>query len=78
MKLAVDKFKNKNILVLATPATIESEKFLHFYYTYYSKNIKLLPCPNLANLIENNKEEEINKYLKNVLVDYGDTEIVVL
>jgi glutamate racemase len=67
LKVAIDKNKNQKILIMATPATIDSEKFLHFYYTYYIPNIKLLSCPNLANLIENNKQDEIDIYLKNIL-----------
>lgn len=78
LKVAIDKHKNQNILVMATPATINSEKFLHFYYTYYNPNISLLPCPNLANLIENNKENEIDEYLQNILKDYKNTDTVVL
>lgn len=78
LKVAIDKNKNQKILIMATPATIDSEKFLHFYYTYYIPNIKLLSCPNLANLIENNKQDEIDIYLKNILKWFEDINIVVL
>jgi glutamate racemase len=67
LKVATKKNKNQNILIMATPATINSEKFLHFYYTHYTPNIKLLSCPNLASLIENGKQNEIDIYLKNIL-----------
>jgi glutamate racemase len=63
---------------MATPATINSEKFLHFYYTYYTPNIKLLSCPNLAYLIENNKQEEIDIYLRDILQNYTKTDVIVL
>ncbi|MDR1987404.1 MAG: hypothetical protein LBQ24_01180 [Candidatus Peribacteria bacterium] len=63
---------------MATPATIESEKFLHFYYTYFDSSISLLPCPNLASLIENNKQNEIDEYLKNILKNYEKIDTIVL
>jgi glutamate racemase len=77
LKVAIDENKNQNILIMATPATINSEKFLHFYYTYYTPNIKLLPCPNLANLIENNKQNEIDLYLKNILNGFENIDVIV-
>ncbi|MBO7657446.1 glutamate racemase [Candidatus Saccharibacteria bacterium] len=55
IKLATET-KAKNILVLATPGTVKSER-THQLLTENQKkdqNITLLPCPGLADTIENN------------------------
>ncbi|MBR0120895.1 MAG: glutamate racemase [Clostridia bacterium] len=66
-------------LVMATRGTIESEKFNRLYYKYNNNKTVLMPCPGLADLIEQNRREELVVYLKNMLVKYsGKTENVVL
>ena len=63
-KMVHDYHKTGKTLVMATPATIDSEKFLKLYHNYDNGNTILKACPGLANLIENGKEEEIRKYLE--------------
>lgn len=77
-KMVHDYSKNQKTLVMATPATLKSERFLNLYHHYDNQNTILLACPNLASLIENDKEEEILEYLKKVLPVNENIEVVVL
>ncbi|MBR6005505.1 MAG: glutamate racemase [Clostridia bacterium] len=66
-------------LVMATRGTIESEKFHRLYYKYNNNKTVLLPCAGLADLIEQNRQEELRAYLENLLGEYkGTAENVVL
>ena len=66
-------------LVMATRGTIESEKFHRLYYKYNNNKTVLLPCAGLADLIEQNRQTELRKYLENLLGEYkGTVENVVL
>lgn len=62
-KMVHDYAVDKKTLVMATPATIESERFLELYHNYDNGNTILLPCTGLANLIERGETKEINDYL---------------
>lgn len=77
-KMVYDNDLNKRTLVMATPATINSEKFLNLYHTYNNNNTILLPCSGLANLIEDGNKTDIKKYLKEVLPQKENIEVVVL
>jgi len=77
-KMVYDYVKNKKALVMATPATIESERFLNLYHNYDNGNTILLPCLGLANLIENGNDKEINSYLLENLPKDQSVEVVVL
>lgn len=57
-------------LVMATRGTLESEKFHKLFYTYYNNNTSLLACVGLADLIEQNKKDELKEYLERNLHDY--------
>lgn len=76
IKVACDK-NYKNTLVLATPATISSEKVqeLIFKNKKNNQNIYLLPCEGLAQSIENNDSLKIDKLLKKYLTEYLDKNI---
>lgn len=76
-KMVHDNAKDKNTLVMATPATIESERFLKLYHNYDNGKTILLPCDGLANLIESGKTKQINEYL-NVNLPKEKVEVVVL
>lgn len=66
-------------LVMATRGTLESEKFHKLFYTYYNNNTSLLACVGLADLIEQEKKEELREYLERNLHDYkGRVSNVVL
>lgn len=76
IKVACDQ-RFKNTLVMATPATIESERTYELIRDNkrYDQKIYLLPCPGLAKAIENNDEDEIRKILKNDFENYKDKNI---
>ena len=66
-------------LVMATRGTLESEKFHKLFYTYYNNNTSLLACVGLADLIGQEKKEELREYLERNLHDYkGRVSNVVL
>lgn len=64
-------------LVMATKGTITSKKFLESYEKFDNNNTILESCSGLADLIENNKKEEIRKYLQENL-NYKGIKNVVL
>ncbi|HIS37981.1 MAG TPA: glutamate racemase [Candidatus Onthousia faecavium] len=65
-------------LVMATVGTLKSEKFLALYHKYDNQKTILLPCESLAELIEEDKGEEIDRYLEEQLKNYKDVDNVVL
>ena len=78
-KMVSDYVKDGNALVLATQATLDSEKFHELYEKYNNNQTALIKCVGLANLIENDKEKEIDEYLDKFIKPFaGDTKCVVL
>ena len=78
-KMVFDYAYNDSTLVMATKATIESEKFNMLYEKYNNHKTILLPCVGLADIIENGNNEEIKKYLIKKLGKYkGKIKNVVL
>lgn len=66
-------------LVMATKGTLESEKFAALYKKYDNKNTELLACVGMADLIEQDRQDELDLYLENLLGKYrGKAENVVL
>ncbi len=76
IKVACDR-DFKNTLVMATPATIESERTMELIRDNIRKdqNIYLVACPGLANAIEDNDQERIEEILKDTFREYKDKEI---
>ncbi len=76
IKVACDR-DFKNTLVMATPATIESERTMELVRDNIRKdqNIYLVACPGLANAIEDNDQEKIEEILKDTFREYKDKEI---
>ena len=72
IKLVYDKENGDNTLIMATKGTMDSEKFHELYEKYRGNNCHLLSCVGLANLIEEGKKEELNKYLICNLSSYKD------
>ena len=78
VKPAVSYKKNSNIVVMATPVTLSEEKFLNLAESFKGEaNIIPLPCPGLAELVEEGKTEgeEISSYLKNLFENLPDKKI---
>lgn len=76
VKVAIDS-NYKNILVMATPGTISSEK-LHAIINEnkdHNQNIMLVPCEGLANAIEFSDENKIDEILNNIYLAYKDSNI---
>ena len=76
IKVASDR-NFKNTLVMATPATIESERTHELINDYVKKehNIFLVPCFGLASAIEREDNVEVNNILQNILFEYKDKNI---
>ncbi len=77
-KMAHDFSFLKKTLVMATPATIQSEKFLALFHQYDNQNTILLPCPNLAKWIEKGDTFSISQFLEKNLPKEEKIEVVVL
>lgn len=76
IKLACDR-DYKNILVMATPATINSERtniLVNDNKKDY-ENIYLVPCEGLANAIEVEDRERQERIVSNIYEEYKDKEI---
>lgn len=66
-------------LVMATRGTVNSEKFRRLYYKYYNHRTALLSCVGLADLIEQDRQEELKDYLERTIGEYrGVAQNVVL
>lgn len=76
VKVVHDKYQDKKTLVITTKGTGESERFKALFNNYKTPDCTLIEAPLLAGLIENNKDPY--PYLKELLKDYEDIDIVVL
>lgn len=76
IKVACDN-EFKNTLVMATPATIESERCEELVKENKrdDQNIYLVACDGLANAIELGKKELVDDILKNIFNNYRDKNI---
>lgn len=76
IKVACDK-EFKNTLVMATPATIESERCEELVKENKrdDQNIYLVSCDGLANAIELGKKDLVDSILRNVFNEYHDKNI---
>lgn len=77
IKVAYDYYRDKNVLVMATPGTINSTKMFSLRDKYYQNNRYFLKCDKLANLIEN-KSDEIDLYLEYLLEPFKSKHIDVV
>lgn len=69
---------NEKTLVMATKATINSDKFKALFNAYDNHNTILLSCSGLADLIEEGNKDKIIDYLRNKIGKYNDVKNVVL
>lgn len=76
IKMASDQ-NFKNTLVMATPATIESERTHELVRDNKrdDQNIYLVPCFGLASAIEKDNKKEIKNILGNIFFEYRDKDI---
>lgn len=76
IKMASDR-EFKNTLVMATPATIESERTHELVRDNKrdDQNIYLIPCFGLAAAIEREDKREVKNILQNIFFEYKDKNI---
>ena len=76
IKMASDQ-NFKNTLVMATPATIESERTHELVRDNIreDQNIYLVPCFGLASAIEREEKQEVKNILQNIFFEYKDKNI---
>lgn len=77
IKQVFDNNTKGKTLVMATKGTIESEKFLKLYHSFSNDNMIIEAFPGLADLIEQNKNEDLKTYLQKNL-QYNNIKNVVL
>lgn len=78
VKLVYDNGDGDNTLIMVTKGTRDSDKF-HELYGKYNNNFYLLSCEGLADAIENNNMEIVDRYLMEYLGKYkGIVSSVVL
>ncbi len=78
IKMVYDNNYQGKTLIMATSGTINSLKFKELFKKYDNHNSLVCKCVGLADLIEEGKKNEIDKYLENTLGEYKDIENVVL
>lgn len=70
LKVATYGNENNNIVVMATPLTLKSEKFDILMNKFSgNNNIIKMPCPELVNIVENNKLNN-KELIKNQILEY--------
>ncbi len=74
-KMVHDFAREKNTLVMATPGTLESERFQNLFHKYDNHRTYLQECPFLAKAIEDNQKEEQEKLLTQYLSPYKERKI---
>ncbi len=77
-KMVYDYAKDKNTIVMATKGTTNSKRFQELYHHYDNGKTILVICHELANLIEEGKDREIDEYLIKTLPTNKKIEAVVL
>ena len=75
---AYKSVNDESTLVMATKATINSDKFKILFNTYDNHNTILLSCSGLADLIEEGNKDKIINYLENKIGKYKGVKNVVL
>lgn len=83
LKPAIERYRSKNIIVMATPVTLREQKFNNLIQQFNKpSNIIKLPCPGLVELIEasGGQSEDISLYLKNIFaeIDFSQVGSIVL
>lgn len=79
IKVAHDYYQKSRVLVMATSATMHSERLKFLKVKYPLQQIEFLECPNLAYLIEQGNTTKINSYLIDLLDSFRNKiDVVVL
>lgn len=82
LKPAIHYRDHGKIIVMATPATLQQEKFKYLMNRYGElNNVIPLPCPGLVEIIEKGitNGNQIDQYLEDIMKPWkADTDVVVL
>ena len=81
LKVAAEDKENNNIVVMATILTLKEKKFNNLMNKYSDKNnIIKMPCPELVNIVENDKlddtdliNNQIKEYFKDINLETLDS-----
>ena len=76
IKVVHDNYEDKKTIILTTKGTGHSEKFKELFKQYSTSKCTLVEAPLLAQLIE--EEKDTYPYLKDLLSDFNNVEVVVL
>lgn len=76
LKAAFTHRKSGRILVMATPATLKTAKYLAAYHQYKEHTLSL-PCPGLMEFVERGEleSETLHRFLETLLSPYQEIEI---
>ena len=74
LKPASEIRKNGSVLVLATPLTLQQEKFENLMKRYGEGAVKV-PCPGLMELVEAENTDGARKYLKELFSRYPEDRV---
>lgn len=66
-----------NTLIMATEGTLSADSFLELYKKFNNGRMIIKACSGLADLIENNKKEDIKEYLLDHLVEKNISNVVL-
>ncbi len=73
VKVAADRFPAGKVGVLATPVTLQEEKFLHLTQMFPQMQVFPIPLPGLVERIESGApEEEMEAFLAPILAPYAN------
>lgn len=72
VKVAADRFPTGKVGVLATPVTLQEEKFLHLTEKFPQMQVFPIPLPGLVERIETGaQDKEIEEFLAPILAPYA-------
>lgn len=74
LKPASEIRKNGSVLVLATPLTLQQEKFENLMKRYGQGAVKV-PCPGLMEIVEADDREAARKYLEELFTRYPPEQV---
>lgn len=66
--------KNGSVLVLATPLTLQQEKFENLMKQYGEGAVKV-PCPGLMELVENDEPDRARQYLEELFSRFPEDQV---
>lgn len=76
LKVAAENVEDNNIVVMATPLTLNEKKFNNLMKKYSDKNnIIKMPCPELVKIVENDMLDDVELINKQINEYYKDIDL---